>query len=88
MTPLTRRYTLALAIFVSILNTGPAAAMGRSGAPTVQPTDHQTAARLGRVESEQKSLEVGLQAQVEALRKELAELKAKVAASDGIATAQ
>ena len=90
MTTSSNRAALAFAAAVSFilfaLPLSQASAMGRSGAPTVQPDDNQSAARLGQVESGQKSLEADLRSQMEALRRELKELRARFGGSDRIAS--
>jgi uncharacterized protein YceH (UPF0502 family) len=47
----------------------------------------QTVERLGRIEAEQKTMTAALHSQVEALRQEVADLKARVERQD-VATAE
>lgn len=76
MTVFTRRAALVAAVtLIASLTTPAAFAMGRSGAPT--PPAKQAAPANADV-----------QAQVEALRKELADLKAQLALNQGVAAAR
>jgi TolA-binding protein len=86
MNTATRRIAIVAVALVAALNIAPAAAMGRSGAPTraAEPVME----RLDRAQAEQKNLEAGVQAQIESLRKEVAELKAQLAAQKVVAIAQ
>jgi len=56
--------------------------MGRSSTPSVQSSALQTADRVGRIQAEQKNVATTLQSQVEALRQEVADLKARVERQD------
>lgn len=75
-------FAFALTALVAALHTAPANAGGRSGAhalmaePHTQATQHQTS-----------QTETQMQAQIEALRKEVAELKTQQALSKGQPTA-
>ena len=57
----------------SVLFTAPAGAMGRSTTPSIQTPDC-----VSRIEAEQKNIVTAIHSQVEALRQEVAILKARV----------
>lgn len=63
-----------LVVIASVLFTAPASAMGRSSTPSDHSSVTQTA--------EQKNVATTLQSQVEALRQEVADLKARVERQD------
>ena len=63
---------IALTVLVAALNIAPANAGGRSGAHASDEARSQTTGQQGQVE-------IRLQAQIDALRKDLAELKAQQA---------
>jgi TolA-binding protein len=70
-------FFFALTSMIALLHTAPASAMGRSGAITsTAKSSTQTTERQGQMETE-------MQAQIETLRKEMAELKAQVAMTQG-----
>lgn len=71
-----------LAVVVPSLYTAPAGALGRSSAPSTKSPVVQTVERLGRIEAEQKTMTAALHSQVEALRQEVADLKARVERQD------
>lgn len=67
----------SVVVMASIVTATPAAAMGRSTTPSTQTPD-----RLGRIEAEQKHVVTALERQVDALRQEVAVLKARVERQD------
>lgn len=69
------------------LYTAPASAMGRSGASSSRPTVAQAANCLSQAETRQKNVITAIQSQVEALRRELADLKTAVNVQ-GVAAAE
>ena len=87
MTTSSNRAALAFAAAVSFilfaLPLSQASAMGRSGAPTRTASD--ATERLGQVENGQKAMDARLQAEVDALREQLADLKARMAVAQASA---
>ena len=69
-------FTAAFAFILFALPQSDAHAMGHSGAPTRTATD--ASERLGQVENGQKAMDARLQAEVDALRQQLADLKARM----------
>ena len=70
-------FFFAMTSMIALLHTAPASAMGRSGAtPSMAKSSSQATERSGQMGTE-------MQAQIETLRKELAELKAQVAMTQG-----
>jgi len=67
----------SLIVMASVLFAAPAGAMGRSTKPSPQTPD-----RVSRIEAEQQYIAMALQSQVEALRQEVAALKARVERQD------
>ena len=78
----------AFAVVAIVSNIAPASAMGRYTTPRYQQTSTAVISdRLTRGEFAGSQMVTALQAQVEALRQELAELKARVEIAQGIASA-
>jgi TolA-binding protein len=70
-------FVFALTALVALLNTAPASAMGRAGAATsMAKSSSQATERQGQTGTE-------MQAQIETLRKELAEIRAQLAMDKG-----
>ena len=75
---------LAAAVLIGALHTTSAQAMGHAGRPA--PTTPPITERLDRARADQQKIQASMQAQIDALRKELADLKAQVGEQQAMAT--